>query len=65
MSQTVSKKIFEAFFVNLAQLEDVKPDTIESLKALYSANRMAESRYLDRLAEEMENRYAQVEDADR
>ena len=64
MPQTVSERIYEAFFGNLTQLEDVKPETIESLKALYAANRMAESRHLDRLVQEVENRYAQVEDAD-
>ena len=64
MSRTVSEKIYEAFFANLAQLEAVKPETIESLKALYDANRMAESRDLDGLAQEMENRHAQIEDAD-
>jgi len=64
MPQTVSAKICEAFFANLARLEDVKPETMEGLKALYAANRMAESRHLDRLVQEMENRYAQVEDAD-
>jgi hypothetical protein len=64
MPQTVSEKIYEAFFANLAQHEDVKPETIEGLKALYAANRMADSRHLDRLVQEMENRYAQAKDAD-
>jgi hypothetical protein len=64
MPQTVSEKIYEAFFANLAQLEDVKPETIEGLNALYAANRMAESQHLDRLVQGMENRYAQVEDTD-
>ncbi len=59
MPQTVSEKIYEAFFSNLAQLQNVKSETVEGLKALRQANRLADKRGLAGLVQDMENRHAQ------
>ena len=64
MPQTVSEKIYEAFFANLAQHEDVRPETIEGLNALHAADRIADSRHLARIVQEIRNRHGQAEDAD-
>ena len=65
MPQTVSEKIFKAFFANLVQLQGVSPETIEGLEFLHSANKLGSNPHLARLIQDMENRHAQNQDADR
>jgi hypothetical protein len=62
---TVSEKIYQAFFANLAQRADVRPETVRGLRTLYSAGCFTDKRQLNRLTQEMESRYAQDQDADR
>ena len=65
MPQTVSEKIFKAFFANLVQLQGVNPETTEGLESLHRANKLGGKHHLARLIQDMENRHAQNQDADR
>ena len=65
MPQTVRERIYEAFFVRLANLPDVRPETVEQLKGLYAADKLSNKRQLGNVVQNMEDRYAQDQDADR
>lgn len=63
--QTISEKIFETFFSKLTEVENVKPETIESLRTLYQTNQLANKGHVTRLVRDMERRHAQDQNTDR
>ncbi len=64
MVQTVTEIIYEAFWENLSQKENVRPETIKSLKDLYKASQIANKTRLAQLVQEMEEHYAKDQKAD-
>jgi hypothetical protein len=64
MAQSISDKIHETFFANLAQSGDVRPEAIERLKTLHQIGKLADKKQLAQLAQEMESRHAQDQNAD-
>jgi len=65
MAQSISGKIHETFFANLAQSGDVRSETVERLKAMHQIGKLADKKHLAKLAQEMESRHAQDQNADR
>ena len=61
MPLSVNEIIYQAFFERLKQRTDVKPETVKTLKALYSANLISNKKQLAMLAQEIETRYVQDE----
>lgn len=65
MPQSVSEIIYQSFFDRLSRQSEVNSETIEALKSLYTSNQIANRQRLIQLAQQMETRYAQDQDADR
>jgi hypothetical protein len=59
MPDSVSELIYEKFLEKLADKENLRPETIEALKALYRSGRLANRTSLAQLAQQMEVRHAQ------
>lgn len=62
--QTVSDRIYEAFFAQLANNRLVRPETVEALRAIYHQQRLADKQSLARIVQDMENRHAQNQNTD-
>lgn len=65
MPQPVSELIYQAFFERLSHLDVVRPETIQSLKALYETSQIATKAKLTRLTQEIEARHAQDQETNR
>ncbi len=64
MAQSISARIYEAFFETLSETRDVGPETVKALLQLYRAGRLDNKQQLKRLVQEVEKRHAQDQDAD-
>jgi hypothetical protein len=59
MEKTINELIYEKFFENLTKNKNVRPATVEALKAIYSIGRITNRNNLADLTQEMEARHAQ------
>jgi len=64
MPQTVSERVYEAFWDNLAKSKGIRQETIAALKVLYRAGKLADKKALTNLATQIEARHAQNQGAD-
>jgi hypothetical protein len=63
MAQSISARIYEAFFAKLSETEEVSPETIAALRGLYSAGRLDNKQQIKRLMQDMEQRHAQDQES--
>ena len=63
MAQSISARIYEAFFERLASAKEVRQETLAALRRLYSAGWLESKPQIKRLTQEMEERHAQDQDA--
>lgn len=63
MPQSISEIIYQSFFDRLSKRSDVKTETIEALKSLYVTNQIANKKKLVQLAQNMEVRHAEDQNA--
>ena len=64
VAQSISTRIYEAFFTRLSEAAVVRPETIAALRSLYSAGHLDSKAKLKLFAQDMEQRHAQDQDTD-